>query len=66
MSKSDIGKDPATASYELSLPLPEPIVLGSAETKAVAGGRISGGGGIGANCAACGGGQPLQLSLVNF
>ena len=42
MDKIDIGKDPASECKELSSPLPEPVVLGTSPTKAVAGGFFVG------------------------
>jgi len=48
MDESTVGKsppaaqDPATDRNDLSLPLPEPIVLAAAQTKVVAGGGCRG------------------------
>lgn len=61
MDKSDTGKDQVTDCTDLSLPLPEPVLLGTAETKAVAGGGVFK---PGLGCVTCGLGGPLPGAFV--
>ena len=59
MNKPDIDKQ----DNDLSLPLPEPVVLGTAQTKVVGGGAVVG---LGAGCSNCGIMQPFPVAKVNL
>jgi hypothetical protein len=61
MRKSDITPRPASESNDFSLPLPEPIVLGTDATKVVSGGFIRPG-----MCTTCGLMQPFPVERVNL
>jgi hypothetical protein len=61
MRKSDTAPRPASENNDFSLPLPEPIVVGTEATKAVAGGLIRPG-----MCTTCGLMQPFPVEQVNI
>lgn len=61
MRKIDIHSHPSAAHDECPLPLPEPIVLGTAATEAVAGGIIRP-----SLCTTCGIMQPFPVATVNL
>jgi hypothetical protein len=65
MGKAEIGSDLATEADDFSLALPEPVVLATAATQAVAGGVLS----IskpGLGCCTCGILQPFPVRQVNL